>query len=94
MFDAEPLLRGATLRVARPRVAALTAVREHPHTDTDAIVRVARGELGDVSTQAASDVPWAPTAAGPVRRIEPAGSAARNESRARLRPACPISPDS
>jgi Fur family ferric uptake transcriptional regulator len=80
-FDAESLLRGAALRVTRPRVAVLTAVHEHPHADTDSITRLARGQLGDVSTQAVYDVLRALTAARLVRRIEPAGSAARYESR-------------
>ena len=80
-FEAEPLLRGAALRVTRPRVAVLTAVHQHPHTDTDSIVRIVRGDLGEVSTQAVYDVLRALTAAGLVRRIEPAGSVARYESR-------------
>jgi Fur family ferric uptake transcriptional regulator len=81
MFDAEQLLRGAALRVTRPRVAVLTAVHEHPHSDTDSVLRIVRGELGEVSTQAVYDVLRALTAAGLVRRIEPAGSVARYESR-------------
>jgi Fe2+ or Zn2+ uptake regulation protein len=80
-FDAEPLLRGASLRVTRPRVAVLTAVHEHAHADTDSIIRTVRGDLGEVSTQAVYDVLRALTAAGLVRRIEPAGSVARYESR-------------
>lgn len=80
-FDAEPLLRGAALRVTRPRVAVLTAVHEHPHADTDSIIRAVRGDLGDVSTQAVYDVLRALHAAGLVRRIEPAGSVARYETR-------------
>jgi Fe2+ or Zn2+ uptake regulation protein len=80
-LDAEPLLRGAALRVTRPRVAVLTAVHEHPHADTDSITRVVRGVLGEVSTQAVYDVLRALTAAALVRRIEPAGSVARYESR-------------
>jgi len=80
-FDAEPMLRGAALRVTRPRMAVLTAVHEHPHADTDSIIRVVREELGEVSTQAIYDVLRALTAAGLVRRIEPAGSVARYESR-------------
>jgi len=80
-YDAEPRLRGAALRVTRPRVAVLTAVHEHPHADTDSIIRIVRGELGEVSTQAVYDVLRALTTAGLVRRIEPAGSAARYESR-------------
>jgi Fur family ferric uptake transcriptional regulator len=78
---AERLLRGAALRVTRPRVAVLTAVYEHPHADTDSIIGVVRGDLGDVSTQAVYDVLRALTAAGLVRRIEPPGSVARYESR-------------
>ena len=80
-YDAEPLLRGAALRVTRPRVAVLTAVHEQPHADTDSIIRIVRGDLGEVSTQAVYDVLRALTTAGLVRRIEPAGSVARYESR-------------
>src|SRR5690349_4436883 len=80
-FDAEPLLRGAGLRVTRPRVAVLTAVHQHPHVDTDSIIRLVRGHLGEVSTQAVYDVLRALTGAGMVRRIEPAGSVARYEAR-------------
>ena len=80
-LDAERLLRGAALRVTRPRVAVLTAVYERPHADTDSIIGVVREDLGEVSTQAVYDVLRALTAAGLVRRIEPAGSVARYESR-------------
>lgn len=81
MDDAEPVLRGAGLRVTRPRVAVLTAVHEHPHADTDSIIRIVRDDLGEVSTQAVYDVLRVLTAARLVRRIEPAGSVARYESR-------------
>ena len=79
--DFEPMLRGAALRVTRPRVAVLTAVYEYPHADTDAIIGVVREDLGEVSHQAVYDVLRALTAAGLVRRIQPSGSAARYESR-------------
>ena len=79
--EAEQLLRGAALRVTRPRVAVLTAVYEHPHADTDQIIGVAREDLGEVSRQAVYDVLRALTDAGLVRRIEPAGSVPRYESR-------------
>ena len=79
--DVAQLLRSADLRVTRPRAAVLTAVYEHPHADTDAIIGIARRDLGDVSTQAVYDVLRALTTAGLVRRIEPAGSAARYEAR-------------
>jgi Fe2+ or Zn2+ uptake regulation protein len=79
--DYEETLRGASLRVTRPRLAVLAAVHDHPHADTDSIIGVVRAELGDVSTQAVYDVLRALTDAGLVRRIEPAGSVARYESR-------------
>jgi len=80
-FEVEQLLRGAALRVTRPRVAVLTGVYEHPHADTDSIIGLARAALGEVSHQAVYDVLRALTVAGLVRRIEPAGSVARYESR-------------
>ncbi len=80
-LDVEQLLRGAQLRVTRPRASVLAAVHENPHADTDSIIGVVREGLGEVSTQAVYDVLRALTAAGLVRRIEPAGSVARYESR-------------
>jgi Fe2+ or Zn2+ uptake regulation protein len=79
--DLEELLRGAALRVTRPRVAVLSAVYDHPHADTDSIIAVVRDDLGEVSVQAVYDVLRALTTAGLVRRIEPAGSVPRYESR-------------
>jgi len=79
--DLETSLRDASLRVTRPRLAVLAAVHEHPHADTDSLIRVVREELGEVSHQAVYDVLRALTAKGLVRRIEPSGSVARYESR-------------
>jgi Fur family transcriptional regulator, stress-responsive regulator len=79
--DLERMLRGAALRVTRPRLAVLTAVLAHPHADTDSIIGAVRRELPQVSHQAVYDVLRALTAAGLVRRIQPSGSVARYESR-------------
>ena len=79
--DCEQMLRDASLRVTRPRVAVLTAVHEHPHADTDAIITAVRADVGDVSHQAVYDVLRALTDAGLVRRIQPMGSLARYEAR-------------
>ena len=79
--ELEQVLRGAELRVTRPRVAVLTAVHDHPHADTDTIIGAVRAGLGDVSHQAVYDVLRALTAAGLLRRIQPAGSVARYEAR-------------
>ena len=75
------MLRGAALRVTRPRLAVLAAVHAHPHADTDSIFDAVRQELPKVSQQAVYDVLRALSAAGLVRRIQPAGSVARYESR-------------
>jgi Fur family ferric uptake transcriptional regulator len=75
------MLREASLRVTRPRLAVLDSVHAHPHADTDAILRSVREDLPDVSHQAVYDSLNALTAAGLVRRIQPMGSVARYESR-------------
>jgi Fur family ferric uptake transcriptional regulator len=79
--DYEQMLRGADLRVTRPRLAVLTAVFDRPHADTGSLIETVRDDLGEVSPQAVYDVLRALTDAGLVRRIEPAGSVARYESR-------------
>jgi Fur family transcriptional regulator, stress-responsive regulator len=75
------MLRGAALRVTRPRLAVLSAVHDHPHSDTTSIIGLVREGLGEVSHQAVYDVLRALTAAGLVRCIEPPGSVARYEAR-------------
>jgi Fur family ferric uptake transcriptional regulator len=77
----QQMLRGASLRVTRPRVAVLGAVSRHPHADTDSVIRAVRAELPEVSHQTVYDSLNALTAAGLVRRIQPSGSVARYESR-------------
>jgi Fur family transcriptional regulator, stress-responsive regulator len=79
--DFEGILRGAALRVTRPRVAVLTAVQRQPHATTDSIIGAVRADLGAVSHQAVYDVLRALTAVGLVRCIQPKGSVARYESR-------------
>jgi Fur family ferric uptake transcriptional regulator len=80
-LDFEQVLRGAALRVTRPRVAVMSAVHTHPHADTDSILGAVRRELPEVSHQAVYDSLHTLTAAGLVRRIQPSGSVARYESR-------------
>ena len=79
--ELERMLRDASLRVTRPRVAVLAAVHDHPHADTHSIIGVVRERLAEVSVQAVYDVLRALTDAGLVRRIHPPGSVARYESR-------------
>jgi Fe2+ or Zn2+ uptake regulation protein len=79
--DDVALLRDAGLRVTAPRLAVLSCVRELDHPDVDDVVRAARSRLGAISTQAVYDVLRAFEEAGLVRRIEPAGSPVRYETR-------------
>jgi len=74
-------LRGAGLRVTAARVALLETVRGGDHLDADAIASGVRARVGYVSVQAVYDALHALTAAGLIRRIEPAGSPARFEGR-------------
>lgn len=74
-------LRAAGLRVTAPRVVVLEALEDMPHSDVDSVLRVVRRRLGAVSTQTIYDVLAALTEAGLVRRIEPAGSPGRFETR-------------
>jgi Fe2+ or Zn2+ uptake regulation protein len=74
-------LRGAGLRVTAVRVALLESVRDGDHLGVEAIASGVRDRVGHVSLQAVYDALHALTAAGLVRRIEPAGSPARFEGR-------------
>ncbi len=79
--DLASTVRGAGLRVTRPRVAVLAAVHDHPHATTESIIRAVRRDLPTVSHQAVYGVLGALADAGLVRRIQPPGSVARYEAR-------------
>jgi Fe2+ or Zn2+ uptake regulation protein len=81
--DFEARLRAVSLRVTRPRLAVMAALRDHPHVDTDTVIALVRERLPAVSHQAVYDVLRALTDAGLVRRIQPAGATARYEMRVR-----------
>jgi Fur family ferric uptake transcriptional regulator len=74
-------LRGVGLRVTAARVALLEAVRAGDHLGVEAIASGVRDRVGHVSLQAVYEGLHALTAAGLIRRIEPAGSPARFEGR-------------
>ena len=80
-FDPRAQLRAVGLRVTAPRVAVLEALVAEPHSTADDVAGRVRETLGSVSTQAVYDVLRACVTAGLVRRIEPAGSSARYETR-------------
>ncbi|MGY4999436.1 Fur family transcriptional regulator [Streptomyces sp. 900105245] len=74
-------LRGAGLRVTAARVALLETVRDGDHLGVEAIATGVRDRVGHISLQAVYEALHALTAAGLVRRIEPAGHPARFEGR-------------
>ncbi len=74
-------LRSAGLRVTAARLAILETVRTGDHLDVEAVTSRVRDRLGHVSFQAVYEALHAFTAAGLVRRLEPAGSPARFEGR-------------
>lgn len=83
MLDGQ--LRKAGLRVTRPRLTVLDVVtragQRREHLAAGEVAARARDELGSLSTQTVYDCLDALTAAGLLRRIEPAGSPARYEAR-------------
>ena len=79
--DLEQALRLAGLRVTRPRLAVLDAVRAQPHLDARGLMAAARARHGAVSHQAVYDVLRVLVDTGLVRRIQPEGSDARYEAR-------------
>ncbi|MFC4908993.1 Fur family transcriptional regulator [Actinomadura gamaensis] len=74
-------LRRAGLRVTAARVAILETVRAGDHLGADAVAAGVRERVGHVSLQAVYEALHALTAAGLVRRVEPAGGPARYEGR-------------
>ena len=79
--DSAATLRDAGLRVTAPRVAVLIEVTEGDHMTADRVALGVRGRIGTISTQAVYNVLGSLTRAGLVRRIEPAGSPTRYETR-------------
>ena len=74
-------LRGAGLRVTAARVALLETVRDGDHLGIEEITTGVRERIGHISLQAVYDALHALTAAGLIRRLEPAGSQPRFEGR-------------
>lgn len=77
----EERLRAVGLRVTAPRLSTLSYLDGHPHSTADDVVAYLRAKLGTVATQTVYDVLRVCSERGLLRRIEPAGSAARYEVR-------------
>ena len=79
--DPVDVLRQHGLPVTAQRLAVLAAVSAHPHATAEDVAVAARADIGAISKQAVYDALSALSAAGIIRRIEPAGSPARYEDR-------------
>ena len=75
------LLRQHGLQVTAQRLAVLRAVSGRAHSTADDIAEVVRAEIGAISRQAVYDALGILADKGLIRRIQPAGSAARYEGR-------------
>jgi Fur family transcriptional regulator, stress-responsive regulator len=79
--DQAALLRQHGVQVTAQRLAVLRAVSEEPHRTAADIDAAVRAEIGAVSLQAVYDALGVLAERGIIRRIQPAGSAARYEGR-------------
>lgn len=77
----ESALRSTGLRVTRGRLAVLDALSEHPHSNAEAVLCAILPALPGTSIQNVHNVLGDLTAAGLLRRIEPAHSPALYERR-------------
>ncbi|HZQ85801.1 MAG TPA: Fur family transcriptional regulator [Acidimicrobiales bacterium] len=75
------LLRQHGLQVTAQRLAVLRAVSDRSHSTAEDIDHVVRAEIGAISRQAVYDAVGVLTDKGVLRRIQPAGSPARYETR-------------
>ena len=79
--DAAELLRAHGYRVTAQRLAVMRAVAGRPHLTAEDVVEIVRGDIGAISRRAVYDAVGSLADEGLLRRIQPAGSAARYEVR-------------
>ena len=79
--DLQQLLRSHGVQVTAQRLAILRVVSARPHSTADAIADDVRSLLGSISRQAVYDTLGVLADKQLIRRIQPAGSAARYEDR-------------
>ena len=79
--DPAALLREHGIQVTAQRLAVLRAVSGQPHATADRVAEVVRAEIGAISLQSVYDALSVLVTEGLIRRIQPAGSAARFEDR-------------
>jgi Fur family ferric uptake transcriptional regulator len=79
--DPALLLRQQGFKVTAQRLAVLRAVSRRPHVTAEDVVEVVRADIGAISRRAVYDAVGVLADMGLLRRIQPAGSAARYEDR-------------
>jgi len=75
------ILRQHGIQVTAQRLAVWRTVASQPHITADATAEAVRTEIGAISRQAVYDALGVLVSAGLIRRIQPAGSPARFETR-------------
>ena len=80
-IDISAELKAAGLQITAQRLAVYRAVQSSPHTLADEVWQSVRSEIGVISRQAVFDALNVMSERGLIRRIQPAGSAARYEHR-------------
>jgi Fe2+ or Zn2+ uptake regulation protein len=79
--DLAELLRRQGFKVTAQRLAVLRAVSARPHLTAEDVVAVVSADIGSISHRAVYDAVGVLADLGLLRRIQPAGSAARYEAR-------------
>jgi Fur family ferric uptake transcriptional regulator len=79
--DPVAILRQHGIQVTAQRLAVLRAVAGRPHITADGVAEVVRAEIGAISHQSVYGTLGVLVAEGLIRRIQPAGSPARFETR-------------
>jgi len=80
-IDLAERLRQRGFKVTAQRLAVLRAVAFRPHLTADDVVELVIGDIGAISRRAVYDSVNVLADMGMIRRIQPAGSAARYEDR-------------
>ena len=81
LADVDQLLRSHGVQVTAQRLAIMRSVAAHPHATADLVADDVRASLGAISRQAVYDSLGVLVDRHLLRRIQPAGSAARYECR-------------
>ena len=79
--DHASLLRQRGIHVTAQRLAVMRVVSAEPHVAADRVAELVRAEIGTISLQSVYDALALLVDEGLLRRIQPAGSAARFEDR-------------